>query len=74
MHDYLIPGFYLATVADIDADSEQKRQIKQKSQELLSIFYKKQGVFAHCTVETLLLAEHCAKECVQFFQRSSSCA
>jgi hypothetical protein len=73
MHDYLIPGFYLATVAEKEKDLEQKRQIKQKSQELLSIFYEKQGVFAHCTVETLQLVEHCAKECTQFFQRSSSC-
>jgi len=73
IHDYLIPGWNDATVADKEKDSEQKRQIKQKSQELLSIFYEKQGVFAHCTVETLLLSENCAKECAQFFQRSSSC-
>lgn len=72
-HDYLIPGFYLATVAEKEKDLEKKRQIKQKSQELLSIFYDRQGIFAHCTIETLQLAEHCAKECAQFFQRSSSC-
>lgn len=73
MYDYLIPGFYLATVAEKEKDLEQKQQIKQKSQELLSVFYKKQGVFTHCTVETYQLVENCAKECTQIFQRSSSC-
>ena len=43
MHSRLIPGFYLQKAARKEKDPEQKKKIRQKSQELLSVLQDEHG-------------------------------
>ncbi len=73
MHQRLIPGFYLQQVAQKEKDSTRKTIISQKSKELLSVLYNRDGPFADWNEKQLYDIEKAAKECAQIFQRSSSC-
>lgn len=73
MHRYLIPGHYLKLAAAKERDLEQKTDILQKAQELLSIvdsLHTSRGICADCKIEEL---NKVARYCAQIFQRSSSC-
>lgn len=73
MYDYLIPGFYLQRVAKIEKDPQRKEMISKKSNELLKILYDRDGPLADCDEQQRQYLENAARECAQFFQRSSSC-
>jgi len=73
MHDYLIPGFYLLSVAEKERDPEKKTPILKKSQELLSELEKPQGDFSGYSTTEIERLKKAATECAQIFQRSSSC-
>ncbi len=73
MLERLIPGFYLRRAAKNEKDPQRKEMISQKSDELLKILYDRDGPLADCNEQQLLQLEKGARECVHFFQRSSSC-
>jgi len=73
MHKYIIPGFYLQEVARKDNDPQRKKIISEKSKELLSILYEKDGPFGCCNEEKRRHFEAVGRECAGIFQRSSSC-
>ncbi len=73
MYNYLIPGYYLKQAAGKERDLDRKANILKKARELLSIIedYENLGkIICDCEIEKL---DKAAKDCAQFFQRSSSC-
>ncbi|MFZ3044668.1 MAG: DUF6399 domain-containing protein, partial [Desulfatirhabdiaceae bacterium] len=73
MHSYLIPGHYLKQVADKEKDVDRKTDILQKSRELLSIVDRHGGLDGKCSDLKIEELDKAARNCAQFFQRSSSC-
>ncbi len=73
MLERLIPGFYLQRAAKNEKDPQRKEMTSQKSDELLKILYDRDGPLADCNEQQLQQLEKGARECVHFFQRSSSC-
>ncbi len=73
MHSRLIPGFYLQKTARKEKDPEQKKKIRQKSQELLSVLQDRNGQLSESADDEINRMVRAAKECAGFFQRSSSC-
>ncbi len=73
MHNFLIPGFYLQKVAEKEKDPDIKKDIRHKSQELLSILRDRTGVLSNCSNMEVACMERRARECAGLFQRSSSC-
>jgi len=73
MHSYLIPGHYLKQVADKERDVDRKTDILQKSRELLSIVDRHGGPDGKCSDLKIEELDKAARNCAQFFQRSSSC-
>ena len=73
MHRFLIPGFYLQAVAEKERDPEKKIPILKKSQELLLELEKPKGAFSGYSETEIERLKKAASECVQIFQRSSSC-
>jgi hypothetical protein len=73
VNDFLIPGFYLRRAARNEKDETRRAAIFEKSEELLSILGERDGPFSGiCEDRTEELAK-AARECADFFQRSSSC-
>lgn len=73
MHSYLIPGHYLKQAAEKERNVDRKKDLLQKAKELLSIVDSLGGLhdkYSDCKIKEL---EKAAKDCAQFFQRSSSC-
>ncbi|WP_339135107.1 MAG: DUF6399 domain-containing protein [Candidatus Electrothrix sp. GW3-4] len=73
LKDRLIPGFYLSFVAEKEKDKVRKELIQQQSAELLSIIGQHDGLISGINPEKTASLIQSAKECAQFFQRSSSC-
>lgn len=73
LKDRLIPGFYLSFVAEKEKDQARREQIKQQSVKLLSIIRQNDRSIPGVRPEKKELLIKSAKECGQFFQRSSSC-
>ena len=73
MHQYLIPGFYLLSVAEKERDPEKKGPILKKSQELLLELERPTGAFSGYSEIEIERLKKGATECAQIFQRSSSC-
>ena len=73
MHRYLIPAFYLQEAARKEPDKEKRASILQKSEELLDILSDSNGCFSGYSSNHIELLINNAKECVTYFQRSSSC-
>ena len=73
MKDFLIPGFYLRRAAGNEKDADRGNAISEKSEELLSILGKSDGPLGGYGEERKKLLERAARECADFFQRSSSC-
>ena len=73
MHNRLIPGFYLQKVAEKEKDPDRKKNIRKRSQELLSILKDKNGALSDCNDLEIGRMERRARECAGLFQRSSSC-
>jgi len=73
MYSRLIPGFYLQKISQKEKDQEQKKKIRQKSQELLSVLQDRNGPFSESNHSEIDHMTRIAKECAGLFQRSSSC-
>lgn len=73
IQEYLIPGFYLASVAEKEKDEVRREGIRRQSEKLLSIISQQDGVIAGVRPPKTAVLIKSAKECAQFFQRSSSC-
>jgi hypothetical protein len=73
LKDRLIPGFYLSFVAEKEKDKVRRELIQQQSAELLSIINQHDGLISGVNPEKTASLIQSAKECAQFFQRSSSC-
>ncbi len=73
MHTNLIPSFYLMFAAKKEKNQDLKQRLLVKSQELLSILDDRKGAFAKCLEPEIEYITRVAKECAQYFQRSSSC-
>jgi hypothetical protein len=73
MKSILIPGYYLAMVAEKEKDTERKGVIQEKSEGLISLVSQWNGPFSSLCSERIALLQKTAKECAQIFQRSSSC-
>ena len=73
MYNYLIPGHYLKLAAGKERDLDRKANILKKARELLSIIEDHENlgkIICDYEIEKL---DKAAKDCAQFFQRSSSC-
>ena len=68
MEKHLIPGYYLSQAAGKQSDIDVRENILKKAKELLSAIDKPDNGY----LKTAQLKK-AAKECAQFFQRSSSC-
>lgn len=73
VYNNLIPGIYLHLVAHKAKTAEEKRDLLQRSQELLAPLLARDGPFGGLEKEELALIEKVTIECAQLFQRSSSC-
>ena len=73
VYDHLIPAIYLQQVAEKTANTDQRDQLHQKSQELLAPFLARAGPLHDLTTNERLVIEKVARECAELFQRSSSC-
>ncbi len=73
MHSRLIPGVYLQKAARKEKDPEQKKKIRQRSQELLSVLQDRHEQLSESADGEINRMVRTAKECAGFFQRSSSC-
>jgi len=73
MHKYLIPGFYLQEAANKEKDKKKKASILKKSQKLLAILLVTNGCLSDYSPDHIAVLITNSKECVTYFQRSSSC-
>ena len=73
MKDFPISGFYLSRAAGNEKDADRRDAISKKSEELLSIAGKRDGPLNEYGEERKKFLERVARECAEFFQRSSSC-
>jgi len=71
MEKYLIPGYYLRLAAGRQKDPYIRDGIYEKAQELLSVLENRDE--GHVKFSDTARLKKAAKECAQFFQRSSSC-
>jgi len=69
----LIPGYYLQSVANKEKDKAKKADILKQSNKLLSDLHLGKGIFQSYSDNKIIEMKKSAKECVSFFQRSSSC-
>ena len=73
MHNYLIPGFYLQEAASKEKDKKKKAAMLKKSQKLLAILSDTNGCLSDYSSDHIAMLITNSKECVTYFQRSSSC-
>ena len=73
MQEHLIPGFYLASIAEKEKDEVRREGIQRQSDKLLAVIGQQDGAIEGLTRHKTDILIKSAKECAQFFQRSSSC-
>jgi Family of unknown function (DUF6399) len=73
VYEYLLPAYYLFTVAGKKKDTSQRQQLKEKSEQLLAVVQDKQNPIQQLSTEEMRRLDAVAWECVNFFQPSSSC-
>jgi hypothetical protein len=73
VYNNLIPAIYLRLVSKKVKDTQQRQELRKKSQELLAPLLSRDGPFCGLGREERLLINKVAQECAQLFQRSSSC-
>ncbi len=73
VYDNLIPAIYLYLGAQKVNNSEEKRDLLQRSEALLTPLLARDGPLRGLEKEELELIEKVAIECAHLFQRSSSC-
>ena len=73
VYNHLIPAIYLQRVADKAATAEERQALRQRSQRLLEPLHTRGSPLFMLDREEKQLIESVAAECVQLFQRSSSC-
>jgi len=71
--DTLIPGLYIKRVSKQAKTSENRHALHRKSCDILSSLQGENSPFNDLNAEELSLIEKVAGECVNLFQRSSSC-
>lgn len=73
MQSILIPGYYLLAASNREKNKEKKACILEESEKLLTDFHQNKGVFSGYSEDKIIQMKKSAQECVQIFQRSSSC-
>lgn len=73
VYDNLIPGIYLHLVAEKVETAQQRYELQQQADALLSPLRARDGPLGSLAKEDLVLIQQVAEECAQLFQRSSSC-
>ena len=73
IEEVLIPGYYLQAVANKEKNKDKKKDISNKSENILSEFHQKHGEFSGYSEDKIQQMQKAAVECAQIFQRSSSC-
>lgn len=71
--DLLIPGLYLQAAAGKVRDTQQRKQLQSKSQQLLEQARARDGPLAQLPEADRQTVERVAADCATLFQRSSSC-
>ena len=69
----LLPAYYLSIVAEKTKDSEQREQLKQKSEKLIAAVHNKDSPIQQLSIAERQTLDTVAWECVRLFQPSSSC-
>ena len=69
----LIPGYYLQAVARREKNKEKRNKISKQADDILLKFNQKKAPFLNHSEDKIEEMRKAARECVQFFQRSSSC-
>ncbi len=73
LYSRLMPAIYLFLAADNAQKADQKRTLRQTSSELLAPLLARDGPLRDLDDHDLQVVEQVATDCVQVFQRSSSC-
>jgi hypothetical protein len=71
--DTLIPGLYIGRVSKQAKSADDRRRLRQKSQNILRSLQGEDSPFSGLSVEELELIQKVSEECANLFQRSSSC-
>ncbi|MCP4237593.1 MAG: hypothetical protein GY770_29100, partial [Aestuariibacter sp.] len=69
----LLPAYYLFIVADKKNDVSQRKQLKEKAEELIAIVHDEQSPIQQLSIEKMQTLDAVVWECVNLFQPSSSC-
>ncbi len=69
----LLPAYYLFIVADKKNDVSQRKQLKEKAEELIAIVHDQQSPIQQLSIEKMQTLDAVVWECVNLFQPSSSC-
>jgi hypothetical protein len=73
MQQELIPGFYLARVAEKASGAAQRQRLRELSRKILARARSPDGLWGTLSPEVRADLEHKAQICADLFQRSSSC-
>jgi hypothetical protein len=71
--DTLIPGLYIKRAARQAKTAEDRQRLSRKSCEILALLQGDDNPFHGLDAEEIKLIENTAQQCVDMFQRSSSC-
>jgi hypothetical protein len=73
MRDELIPGYYLARVAQKASQASQRHRLRELSEKILARARSPDGLWGTLTPAVRAELEQKAQTCADLFQRSSSC-
>jgi hypothetical protein len=73
LREQLIPGFYLRRVAEKAATSDERRRLRELSEEILARARSPDGLWETLSADVQAELERKAQDCADLFQRSSSC-
>jgi hypothetical protein len=73
VYDHLLPALYLHRVADKAQLADDRQRLRATATTLLTPLLAPDGPFCGLSGEEVTMMEHVATECVEVFQRSSSC-
>jgi hypothetical protein len=73
VYTHLLPAMYLRRVADKTQDAGRRQQLRVRAATLLAPVLTRDGPWARVSHHTLREVEQVVADCVEVFQRSSSC-
>lgn len=73
VYSHLLPALYLHRVADKTQDAKHRQQLRVRASTLLAPVLTRDGPWARVSRHTLREVEQVVADCVEVFQRSSSC-